>query len=129
MDSAQKIIELVSSAPIYWALGLLPLCCCLFLIISSRRAGLSGIPGPFIARYTDAYNLYYAWSTNRKGDRVSHYRALQQRYGDVVRTGPKTVTVIDAAAVPVIYGLRSRLNKVSSPLGSLQQEQETSNMT
>jgi hypothetical protein len=30
------------------------------LILDSRRAGLSHIPGPFLARYTDAWRLYQA---------------------------------------------------------------------
>jgi hypothetical protein len=106
----------INSLPIILGLALLSWC-----IISSYRTRISAIPGPFIARYTDAYKLYYAWATNRNNDRVAHYRNLQKRYGDVVRTGPKTVTVIDAAAVPIIYGLRSRLGKVLSCLFAMTQ--------
>ncbi|KAL2880404.1 hypothetical protein SGCOL_004121 [Colletotrichum sp. CLE4] len=36
---------------------------------------------------------------------------LRDKYGDVVRLGPRSVTVFDPSAVPVIYGVRSRLDK------------------
>jgi hypothetical protein len=84
----------------------------LYLEFNSRKAGLSHIPGPFLARYTQAWSLYAAWHTNRHDNRVTFQRQLQAQYGDIVRTGPCSVTVLDPAAVPVIYGVRSRLNKV-----------------
>ena len=90
-----------------------------FLIVNSRRAGLSSIPGPFLARYTDAWALCSAWKIARYGlDKVSYYRNLQAHYGSVIRTGPRSVVVLDAAAVPLIYGVRAKLNKVSLPSSS-----------
>ena len=86
---------------------------CAVLYFDSKRAGLSHIPGPFFARYTSVWGLYAAWTCIRSGDKTSFYRGLQARYGDVIRTGPRAVTVIDPAAVPVIYGVRSKLDKVS----------------
>ncbi len=83
-----------------------------YLVVSSWRAGLSHIPGPFWARYTDAWALYIAWKSLRFGDKVGVQRAVQARYGNVVRTGPRSVTVFDPAAVPAIYGVRSKLDKV-----------------
>jgi len=94
---------------------LLGVCASLFftlLVFNSYRAGLSKIPGPFIARYTDAWSLYAAWRTKRDSNRVSYYRSLQAQYGDVIRTGPRSVTVLDPLAVPVIYGVKSKLAKV-----------------
>jgi len=82
------------------------------LLFNSYRAGLSKIPGPFIARYTDAWSLYAAWRTKRDSNRVSYSRSLQEKYGDVIRTGPRSVTVLDPLAVPVIYGVKSKLAKV-----------------
>ncbi len=82
------------------------------LLISSWRANLFHIPGPFLARYTDAWTLYSAWRTLRRGDKIEYYNQLQARYGDVIRIGPKSVLVLDPAAVPVIYGVRAKLDKV-----------------
>ncbi|OCT54514.1 benzoate 4-monooxygenase cytochrome P450 [Cladophialophora carrionii] len=82
-----------------------------FLVLNSRQAGLSHIPGPFLARYTDAWALYNAWRGIHFHNKVHVQRGLQARYGDVVRTGPRSVTVFDPAAVPVIYGVRSKLDK------------------
>lgn len=82
-------------------------------LFNSKRAGLSHIPGPFIARYTNLWAVYVAWKTEKDGNRASFNRKLQARYGDVVRTGPRSVSVMDPAAIPVIYGVRSKLDKVS----------------
>ena len=87
---------------------------CSYLVLDSKRAGLSHIPGPFWARYTDVWALYIAWKGLRYGNKVEVQRALQAWYGDVIRTGPRSVTVLDPAAVPVIYGVRSKLDKVRS---------------
>jgi hypothetical protein len=92
------------------AIGVLLLCT--MLVLNSRNGRLSHIPGPFLARYTDAWSLYAAWRTLRLGNKVDMQRDLRARYGDVVRTGPRSVTVFDPAAVPVIYGVRSKLDKV-----------------
>lgn len=82
------------------------------LVIQSTRAGISDIPGPWIARYTDAFNLYATYKASHSDDKAFYPRQLQSQYGNVVRTGPRTVSVFDPAAVPVIYGVRSKLNKV-----------------
>lgn len=84
----------------------------LHLIVDSKRAGLSHIPGPCLARYTDAWALHRAWSAQKHGDKAKSLRLLQHQYGDVVRTGPRSVTVFDPLAVPTIYGVRTKLNKV-----------------
>jgi hypothetical protein len=70
-------------------------------VLDSRRAGLSHIPGPFLARYTEGYG---------KSEYLSN--SLRKTYGEVARIGPTTVAVFDPAAVPTIYGTSSRLNKV-----------------
>lgn len=82
------------------------------VVLNSRRAALSHIPGPFIARYTDAWSLWLAWTVKSRENPTSFYHTLQAKYGNVVRTGPRSVTVLDPFAVPTIYGVRSKLNKV-----------------
>ncbi len=85
---------------------------CSWLIVNSKKARLSHIPGPFLARYTNAWSLYIAWKCVNHANRTVVQQKLQARYGDVVRTGPRSVTVLDPAAVSVIYGVRSKLDKV-----------------
>ena len=84
----------------------------LYLLINSRCANLSHIPGPLLARYTDLWNFFQAWKIVRWGGKVEFYQELQAQYGDVVRVGPRSVVVLDPAAVPIIYGVRARLDKV-----------------
>ena len=90
--------------------------CLVWLLVSSKKAGLSHIPGPFLARYIDAWSLFWAWRISRRGGKVDYYRRLQAQYGDVVRIGPCSVVVLNPAAVPAIYGVRAKLDKVSRKL-------------
>lgn len=85
---------------------------CFKCVIDSHRARLSDIPGPWIARYTNLYAVYLAWRTERGSSKVNILDDLRDTYGDVIRLGPRSVTVFDPFALPVIYGVRSRLNKV-----------------
>ncbi|KAI3540798.1 benzoate 4-monooxygenase cytochrome P450, partial [Colletotrichum filicis] len=85
---------------------------CFKCVIDSHRARLSDIPGPWIARYTNLYAVYLAWRTERGSSKLNILDDLRDTYGDVIRLGPRSVTVFDPFAVPVIYGVRSRLNKV-----------------
>jgi hypothetical protein len=82
----------------------------LYTAIYSHTRGLSGIPGPWIARYTNAWRVYHA---ARGGQGLAFWRKQHEKYGDVIRIGPKTVSVLDAEAIPVIYGLKAKLAKVS----------------
>ena len=84
----------------------------LVLFVNSLKAGLSHVPGPFLARYTDAWNLWCAWKITKYGGKNEHFRQLQAKYGDTVRIGPQSVLVLDPAAVPVVYGVRAKLDKV-----------------
>jgi hypothetical protein len=79
-------------------------------VLDSRRVGLSHIPGPFLARYTDAWRLYQAVKGYGKPEYLSN--RLRKKYGEVARIGPDMVAVFDPAAVSTIYGTSSRLNKV-----------------
>jgi cytochrome P450 len=79
------------------------------LVITSRNAGLSHIPGPFLARYTDLWRFYHSWRVINEGQDFSGL--LTREYGDVIRIGPNTVAVFDPAAIPTIYGTANRLEK------------------
>lgn len=81
-------------------------------VLDSRRAGLAHIPGPFLARYPDAWRLCQAVKRSSKQEYTS--ARLMKAYRDVVRIGPTTVAVFDPAAIPTIYDTGVRLNKVWS---------------
>ena len=83
----------------------------LYLIISSRRAGLDHIPGPFLARYTDAWSAFRAWKFLREENLGKILRSVDG-YGEVVRVGPRKVLVLSADDVHATHGLKARLNKV-----------------
>ncbi|KAF5861953.1 hypothetical protein ETB97_012276 [Aspergillus alliaceus] len=91
-----------------------------YLIIYSHTAGLHHIPGPFLARYTNLHAWLHAqwyWGTN-----VCYLRRLHSTYGDVVRVGPRRVSVSNPDAIQAIYGMKASLNKselirAAQPLG------------
>lgn len=70
----------------------------------------SQIPGPFLARFSKFYSVfagvlpdfqYFKWT-----------EALQKEYNeDVIRTGPREVTIFCADAIPLIHGPMSRCTK------------------
>src|ERR1700761_276334 len=69
---------------------------------------LNHIPGPFLARFTDAWRFIHCF----RGQSHRQYE-LHRRYDShLVRLGPNTVSVSDATAIPIIYGLKPIFNKV-----------------
>ena len=106
------ISALTSIVPSGYAILILVPVCVLFYVVvfNNLKAGLSEIPGPFLARHTDAWRLYIAW--RYAGHEKEVYGSLKEQYGDVIRIGPRAVTVLDPRAVPIIYGVKSRLAKV-----------------
>ena len=74
----------------------------LFLLIRSVsfNSALSKLPGPTWARWTPFWRLIFVWD----GKSPSKYYKLHQKYGPIVRTGPRCVDISDPAAIPIIYG-------------------------
>ncbi|KAI1356133.1 cytochrome P450 [Xylaria sp. FL0043] len=98
MELERSIV--VSFIARYWALGVV-LITVAWLIRNRFHNGLNKYPGPFIASLTDLWRLYEVWGrqfevTNRK---------LHDKYGDVVRLGPNTLSFADPKALKTIYGL------------------------
>lgn len=101
--------ELREIPPFYAVLALV--CASLiFALIKSKAYKLDHVPGPFLSRYTDAYRAYMAWKYS--GQDVNLYMKVHSIYGDVVRVGPRSISVLDPAAIPAIYGVKARFNKV-----------------
>ncbi|KAK5995578.1 Cytochrome P450 monooxygenase AKT7 [Cladobotryum mycophilum] len=68
---------------------------------------LAKYPGPFLAKITDAYQLYHAW----KGDRHLEFWRMHQKYGKVVRFGPNSVSFNSNTSLKEIYNFRSNVRK------------------
>lgn len=61
---------------------------------------LSGIPGPFIARFTRLWLAYHGW----KGDFHVVLTEIHEKYGTTVRVGPDEVLTLSPDAIKKIYG-------------------------
>jgi hypothetical protein len=46
------------------------------------------------------------------GRAPQEYQAAHDKYGSIVRLGPKHVSIADPAAIPAIYGVGSKFLKV-----------------
>jgi hypothetical protein len=78
------------------------------LLNNKFRRGLNSIPGPTLAAYTSLWRLVAVWNGHAH---LTHIR-LHEQHGPLVRIGPNHVSVSDPAAIPIIYGLKSRFYKV-----------------
>lgn len=84
-------------------------------VISYFRSGLRELPGPVLARFT---LLWKVWA-HIKGDGHVVYQNIHKRYGPIVRTGPNSVSIGDAAMIPKIYMSGHSYLKVGSPFSCL----------
>ncbi|KAH8705075.1 putative benzoate 4-monooxygenase cytochrome P450 [Talaromyces proteolyticus] len=65
------------------------------------------IPGPFLAKLTDAYALYHAWI---KDTHLTIY-SLHNQYGTIIRYGPDKILVNDVDGMKEIYGFNANFRK------------------
>lgn len=106
------IQQLLSVLPVYttaiWLSVILPLG---FLVRRQYFSPLRKIPGPFWAGLTDLWRLLMVL----RGRPHEEQRALHDKYGDVVRLGPNTLSFSNPQAVGDIYSGKSRNRKVRRP--------------
>lgn len=76
-------------------------------ILTRYRAGLRSIPGPFLASIS---NLDRLWSCFT-GQQMSYHLRLHEKYGPLVRIGPKHVSFSDGSLIPTVYGISTRFWK------------------
>jgi len=62
---------------------------------------LSHFPGPFLAKLTPLYDVY--WFLYKKGGNVAMERYLHQKYGSIVRRTPNQLTFDDPKLLPIVY--------------------------
>ncbi|CAO2656425.1 Nn.00g052280.m01.CDS01 [Neocucurbitaria sp. VM-36] len=71
---------------------------------------LRRIPGPFFARFSKLYGVFFG--VLPKYQYFKWTEKLQEEYEtDVIRTGPREVTIYCADAIPLIHGAMSRCRK------------------
>jgi cytochrome P450 len=79
------------------------------LLLRALFSPLRTVPGPFLARFTDAW---YFW-TVRKGSFEEVNVNLHKKYGPIVRYGPNRYSINDPEAAKTIYGLGNHFPKSS----------------
>ena len=70
---------------------------------------LAKYPGPLLGRLTDLYSVYHAWT----GQRHLNLYHLHQKYGDIVRYGPNSVSINTNTALQTIYSFKANVRKAN----------------
>lgn len=68
---------------------------------------LAKYPGPVLAKVTDLYSTYHAL----RGDRHLEFWRCHEKYGNVVRFGPNSLSFNSNTALKDIYGFKSNARK------------------
>lgn len=97
----------------YWlsatsATGLAIVAVVAYYLISYLVSPLKDIPGPFLAKFTNAwrvYDYYHLISPETQ-------KKLHAKHGAAVRLGPSLVALNDPDLIPVIYNSRGTFRKV-----------------
>lgn len=79
------------------------------LAFNRYKAGLSDIPGPFLASLTDLWSLIHYIRRNGREE----YKMHEKYNSPLLRLGSNTISVSDPEAVRIIYGWKPVFNKVS----------------
>lgn len=70
--------------------------------------GLYRVPGPFIASFTSLWKFYVVWSENMPWTNA----ILHEKYGPLVRLGPRHVSASSPEALSVIHVQRKGFQKI-----------------
>ncbi|KAJ6257452.1 Cytochrome P450 monooxygenase [Drechslerella dactyloides] len=79
----------------------------LIAVLVRNYLRLRKIPGPFIARFTNLWRVYYV----TRGDAQFTYQRVHKKYGNVVRVGPNAVSVSGINAVQIVYNIHEKFPK------------------
>ncbi|KAM0293757.1 hypothetical protein ACHAPM_011479 [Fusarium culmorum] len=69
---------------------------------------LRSFPGPFMAKLSRFYSLLKVAKTTRGCEDIQR---LHEEYGDIVRTGPRELSINLPSAIPLIYGWSAKTKK------------------
>lgn len=82
------------------------------LLLNKYGSGINRVPGPWAAGLTDFYRLCVVWGRRPE---LWHIR-LHEKYGQVVRIGPNSVSIADPEVIKAIYGPSTGYVKVTANL-------------
>jgi cytochrome P450 len=80
-----------------------------YVLYMTRFHPLAKYPGPLLAKLTDLYSVWHAIH----GTRHSDFYELHQRYGEIVRWGPNSVSINNVSALNFIYNAKANVKKAS----------------
>jgi hypothetical protein len=101
----------IMNGVLFSILGLFCLVVLRALQIAYRR-GIRHVPGPWLAKFSILYRI----SMVIKGKVFEEYLEIHRRYGNIVRVGPRHVSINDPSAIQQIYGISSKFRKVTLPI-------------
>jgi hypothetical protein len=73
------------------------------------KKGLRQLPGPFLASISPLDRILTTASGHQFQDHIRYH----ERYGSMVRVGPKHISLSNAEHIPTIYGIATKYYKVS----------------
>lgn len=79
----------------------------LHLLRTKYAAGLRRVPGPLLASVSHLDRL---WSC-ANGSQMDYHLKLHERYGSLVRVGPKHISFSDTSLIPLVYSITSKFYK------------------
>ncbi|KAL8734219.1 MAG: hypothetical protein Q9166_001705 [cf. Caloplaca sp. 2 TL-2023] len=85
------------------AVALMLSLCTAYVVQQTILSPLKSIPGPFLARLSNFWQLFFVYY---HGKQASVLRRLHDRYGPVVRVGPKHVILNNPSLIKTVYSLR-----------------------
>lgn len=81
----------------------------LFLARIRYRKGLGQLPGPFLASISPLDRIL----TTAPGHQFQDHIRYHEKYGSMVRVGPRHISLSNAEHIPTIYGIATKYYKVS----------------
>jgi hypothetical protein len=79
------------------------------ILYTAYKPNLREVPGPWLAKFTNLWRVYYAW----RGDYPETLRKLHRQYGDLVRIGPNCVLLSGKGQFERILGFKEDFPKAS----------------
>ncbi|KAF2029515.1 cytochrome P450 [Setomelanomma holmii] len=76
-------------------------------ILTYLRSPLKQIPGPFLAKFSNIWRFLNHYGQTH----IETQKKLHDKYGDVVRLGPTTVSLADTSLIKTIYNARGTFVK------------------
>jgi hypothetical protein len=83
----------------------------LYTLTTAYKPSLRNIPGPFLAKFTNLWRMYYVW----RGDFHITVRDWHRKYGDLIRIGPNAVLLSQRGQYEKVFGFKEDFIKVCPP--------------